>query len=584
MNDAPVTSVSPKTNGLWSGLVAWIGDKNAWALFVPKLFSVLQAGYSRRDFGRDTLAGVTVAVVALPLAMALAIASGAKPEQGLYTAIIGGLIAAILGGSRTAVSGPTGAFVVVVLAVIEQHGFDGLLLATMMAGVILIVAGLLRVGAWVKYVPHPVVIGFTAGIALIIFSTQIKDLLGLMPAAKARDVAGMWQGYVGAWQTFNINSAGVAAFALAVIVLVRKFKPALPAFLIGVVASSLLVAGLGLPVETIGSRFGGVPTSLPVPVVPDISWAKMADLLPSALIIAFLAGIESLLCAVVADSMTGGRHRSNSELVAQGIANIVSPLFSGLPVTGAIARTATNIRAGGRTPVASIMHALCLVAFMLVCAPLASYVPLACLAAVLVVVAWNMAEIKEVRHMLKGPAGDALVLVVTFALTALVDLVVAIETGIVLAAMLFMLRMARAVEIQGLPGMIEADQPDHGASLDFARRVGEKPAHVEVLEIRGPFFFAAAAQIKAVLDLIAEPSRVFVLSLQNVPFVDATGINVLDGFAKDLAKKGGQLILADLSAPVRQSLMMLAHMPNVRLVGPLEQAMAELRLLPGNQG
>jgi len=569
--------VKVPTDGFIQTLIAWLMDKKAWSLFVPKLVSVLKNGYTRQDFGRDTVAGITVAVVALPLAMALAIASGAKPEQGLYTAIIGGLIVALLGGSRTAVSGPTGAFVVVVLAVIEKHGYDGLLLATMMAGVILIVAGLLRIGAWVKYVPHPVVMGFTAGIALIIFSTQIKDLLGLVPAEKARDVAGMWQGYFSAWQSFDLSSAGVAAFALGMTILVRRFKPALPAFLIAVVAASLLVVGLDLPVETIGSRFGGVPTSLPSPIMPVITWGRMGELLPSALIIAFLAGIESLLCAVVADSMTGGRHRSKSELVAQGIANIVSPLFSGLPVTGAIARTATNIRAGGRTPVASIMHAVCLVAFMIVLAPLAAYVPLSCLAAVLVVVAWNMAEIKEVKHLLKGPMGDRLVLVVTFFLTALVDLVVAIEVGIVMAAILFMLRMAQAVEIQGLPSMFEGDQPDHEASADFRSRVGAKPDNVEVLEIRGPFFFAAAAQIKSVLDLIAKPSRIFVLSLQNVPFVDATGINVLEGFAKDLTKKNGQLVLTDLSHPVRQNLNILHHLPNVRFAGSLEQVMDEFR-------
>lgn len=561
-------------------LASWFGDKQAWMLFVPKLWTILTSGYGRQELGRDALAGVTVAVVALPLAMALAIASGVKPEQGLFTAIIGGLIVAALGGTRTSVSGPTGAFVVVVLAVLNQHGLDGLLMATMMAGVILVLAGILRVGSWVKYVPHPVVVGFTAGIAVIIFTTQVKDLLGLVPAHKAKDVPGMWMGYVDAAQTLNINSTAIAGFAIAVILLVRRLKPALPAFLIAVIASSLLVYLLKLPVDTIGSRFGQVPSMLPAPALPHVAFDKWLDLLPSALMIAFLGGIESLLCAVVADSMTGGRHRSNAELVAQGIANIISPLFLGLPVTGAIARTATNIRAGGRTPVASIVHCLCLLVFMMVLAPLAVYIPLSCLAAVLVVVAWNMAEIKEIRHMMKGPIGDSVVLFITFVLTALVDLVVAIETGIVMAAIMFMLRMAKAVEIQGISGLIEQDQPDHDASGSFARRVGEKPADVEVLEIRGPFFFAAAAQIKSVLDVIAQPGRVFVLSLDKVPFIDATGINVLEGFARDLAKKGGRIVLADLSPAVRMNLKQLGHFPNITLGDRIEQVMDYLRSLP----
>lgn len=555
----------------------WFCDPAAWALFMPKLITILRQGYDRRALGQDALAGVTVAVVALPLAMALAIASGVKPEQGLFTAIIGGLIVAFLGGSRTSISGPTGAFVVVVLAVLNQHGLDGLFLATMLAGVFLILAGILRIGTWVKYVPHPVVIGFTAGIAVIIFSTQVKDLLGLVPAEKARDVPDMWMGYIGALDTISLPAAAIAAFAIGVILLIRRFKPALPAFLIAVILSSVLVALLKLPVDTIGSRFGEVPSMLPAPVMPHITLQKLIEVLPSALMIAFLGGIESLLCAVVGDSMTGGRHRSNAELVAQGVANIVSPLFLGLPVTAAIARTATNIRAGGRTPMASIIHCLCILAFMMVLAPLAIYIPLSCLAAVLVVVAWNMAEIKEIRHMMKGPSGDIFVLFITFALTALIDLVVAIEAGIVLAAILFMLRMAKAVELQGLPSLIEPDQPDHDASTDFQKRIGEKPKGVEVLEIRGPFFFAAAAQIKNLLDMMAVPGKIFVLSLKNVPFVDATGINVLEGFARDVHRQGGRVILSDLSGLVLRNLAPLAHHGQVTFGGTLEHVIAELR-------
>ncbi|HEY0302721.1 MAG TPA: SulP family inorganic anion transporter, partial [Rhizomicrobium sp.] len=408
-----------------------------WPLFVPKLVSALREGYGLADLRADVFAGITVAIVALPLSMALAIASGVTPERGLFTAIVAGFLISALGGSRHQIGGPTGAFVVVVFNVIARHGYDGLVIATLMAGVLLIVAGLARLGTFIKYIPYPVVTGFTSGIAIIIFSSQVGDILGLTLHDVPGDVPGKWHAYLDGIGTLNAAALGVAALALVIIVLMRRYTPKLPMFLVALVAAAGLVWVLGLHVETIGSRFGQLPSALPAPHWPHITFAEVRELVPSAFTIFILGGIESLLSAVVADGMTGRRHRSNLELVAQGVANIASVCMGGIPATGAIARTATNIRAGARTPVAGIVHAASVLLMMALLAPLASFIPLAALGAVLLVVCWNMAEIESFRRILSGPPGDWVVLLLTFVLTIFIDLSVAIGVGLVLASFLF---------------------------------------------------------------------------------------------------------------------------------------------------
>ncbi len=527
----------------------------AWHLFVPKLITVLRQGYSVASFRHDVIAGLTVAVVALPLAMALAIASGATPDKGLITAVVAGFVISALGGSRFQIGGPTGAFVVVVFGVIAEHGYGGLVLATAMAGLMLIAAGLARLGAWIKYIPEPVVTGFTTGIAVIIFSSQIKDLLGLSVDALPADFMQQWQVYWRALDSAALLPMLLAGASLTVILLLRRWVPQAPGFLVVIVGGALAVALFGVEAPTIGSRFGEIPRTLPMPVLPDISWAQVKVLLPSAFTIAFLAGVESLLSAVVADGMTGRRHRSNCELVAQGVANVSSSLFGGLPATGAIARTATNIRSGAHSPVAGMLHALFLLLFMLVLSPLTKYVPMACLAAVLVMVAWNMSDLDRFRHLMRAPPGDRLILLVTFGLTVLVDLTVAIEVGVVLAAILFMHRMAGAVAIHSHAPLIQEDIDDFGRpESDVYTRRAELPPGVEAFELRGPFFFGVANRLGEVLDRIGHRPRVFILKMREVPLIDATGASALNEFISRCHRDGTAVILAEVARPVRQTL------------------------------
>lgn len=531
-------------------------DSKHWRLLVPKLVTTLRQGYSLRTFRADAIAGLTVAIIALPLAMALAIASGTTPDKGLFTAIVAGFLISALGGSRFQIGGPTGAFVVIVFSVIQQHGYDGLVLATLMAGVILVAAGLAGLGSWIKYIPEPVVVGFTSGIALIIFSSQIKDLFGLdIPGTQA----GVWASWTAAWEarsSLSLSSAAIAVGALGMILATRRYAPRLPGFLIAVVGAGIAVFLLDLETATIGSRFGGIPSGLPIPQLPTISVARLIELTPSAFTIAFLAGIESLLSAVVADGMTGGRHRSNCELMAQGIANAASSLFGGLPATGAIARTATNVRTGAQTPVAGILHALFVLAFMAFLAPLAGFIPLASLAAVLVIVAWNMSEISHVRHLLKAPAGDRFVLIVTFALTVMVDLTVAIGVGVVFASLLFMHRMAEAMTIDADKSSMITPDLDDDARLenDLAAQRITLPPDVEVFRFRGPFFFGAARKLTDVLDDIGRRPRAIILRLGESPLIDASGAGALDGFINHCASAGITVILCEITAQPRNIL------------------------------
>lgn len=529
-----------------------------WRLFVPKLVTTLREGYDLTAFRHDAIAGLTVAIVALPLAMALAIASGASPAQGLITAVVAGFLISALGGSRFQIGGPTGAFVVVVYGVIDQYGYDGLLLATLMAGVMLIVAGFARFGTWIKYIPDAVVTGFTSGIAVIIFSSQIKDIFGLQMADVPAEFVDKWHAMWVARDTVDPATVAIAAGALALILALRRYAPKAPGFLIAVVLASLVVALAGLPVDTIGSRFGGIPSEIPMPRMPEIGLARMAELLPSAFTIAFLAGVESLLSAMVADGMTGRRHRSNCELVAQGVANTASALFGGLPATGAIARTATNIRAGARSPISGMLHAAFLLLFMLVAAPLAAFIPLASLAAVLVIVAWNMSEVERFRQLMSAPLGDRLVLLVTFGLTVLVDLTVAIEVGVVLAAVLFMHRMSEVVAI-GRPGtaIIERDEDDE--TVHAHRRglidLDTLPPEIQVLQMRGPLFFGVANRLADVVDRIGTPPRVYIMRMREVPIIDSSGASRLREFLNRARRHHATVILSGLQREPKRTLI-----------------------------
>ncbi|WP_257386414.1 SulP family inorganic anion transporter [Tahibacter caeni] len=529
-------------------------------IYEPQLFSVLRGGYAAADLRRDLVAGLTVAIVALPLAMALAIASGTTPEKGLHTAIVAGFLTSFFGGSRVQIGGPTAAFIPVVFAVIEKFGYGGLILCTLLAGFMLIGAGVLRLGVLMKYIPQPVVTGFTAGIAVSIFSSQIKDLFGLRMDAVPAEFFARWQAYLQHASSAAPVTAALAGVGLVVIVALRRWRPAWPGFLIVVSASAAAVSLLALPVDTIATRFGGIPSALPQFEIPHIPFERTVELFPSAFTIAFLAGVESLLSAVVADGMTGGRHRSNGELVAQGAANIGSALFGGLPATGAIARTAVNIRSGGRSPVAGMAHALFLLLFMLAVAPLMGYVPLATLAAVLVVVAWQMSDLESFRHLLKGPVGDRAVLLVTFALTVMFDLTVAIEVGLVLAAFLFMHRMSEVVELQSEVSLLEedrdgADEPDQRAQL---------PPGVEAFQISGPLFFAVANRLDEVLDQFPRAPAVFILRLRLVPLIDASGVTALGQFLSRCERRGTRVILSGLREQPRRVLTQMHVTPDGR--------------------
>ena len=547
-----------------------------WKLFLPKSVTVLRQGYGPADFRADAIAGLTVAVVALPLAMALAIASGAAPEVGLVTAVVAGLLISALGGSRFQIGGPTGAFVVIVFGVIAQYGYDGLLMATLMAGGILVVAGLARVGTLIKYIPDPVTTGFTSGIAVIIMASQLKDILGLEAANVPAELIPQLQALWAVRDSLSLPALGLSAACVLAILLLRRHAPRLPGFLIVTVLDAGVVAVTQLPVETIGSRFGEMNARLPAPSLDFWRWDNAMALLPSALTIALLAGVESLLSAVVADQMTGRRHRSNVELVAQGVANIASASVGGLPATGAIARTATNIRAGARSPVAGMLHALFLLLFMLLLAPVMKLVPMAALAAILVVVALNMAEAHRFRLILRTSHGDRAVLLATFGLTVLVDLTIAIEVGMVLAAFVFMHRMAGLASMEGQSPIIEGDQDD----LPPGRRARYRPNQglpddIGVLTFRGPLFFGSASVVKDALDRIGARKRIYILRLEEVPLLDPTGAFALGDLLKRLLDEGDEVLVVGAGHGVLRALLQTVPKPvlkRVRFVRTFEAA------------
>jgi len=506
--------------------------------YVPKLVTALREGYSVSTFRADALAGLTVAIVALPLAMALGIASGASPDKGLITAVVAGFLISALGGSRVQIGGPTGAFVVVIFNVIAQHGYDGLLIATLLAGLILIVAGVCRFGQMIKFIPHPVVTGFTAGIAVIIASSQVKDFLGLSLAEVPAEFVPKWQAYFTAMSSTSWATLGIGSAALAIIIILRKFAPKLPGFLIAIVVSSVAVAILNLPVDTIGSRFPDIPAGLPMPSLPEITFAKINAVLPSAFTIAFLAGIEALLSAVVADGMTGTRHRSNQELIGQGFANLGSAFFGGLPATGAIARTATNIRSGAKTPVAGILHSVFILLFILIGTDLMAFVPMAALAAILFMVAWGMSEYRRFIALLRMPNSDRVVLLLTFGLTVLVDLTVAIGVGVTLASLLFMARMAEAFELD------TSGRQDTDLDSEDVHQRDALPEGVEVFRITGPFFFGVAGELLDTLRRVGQSPKVIILRLRLVPLLDASGLQTLELFFEQAHIAGAKVVLS----------------------------------------
>ncbi len=519
-------------------------------MFVPKSIVCLREGYTRDTLVRDIIAGVVVGIVALPLALAFAIASGVPPERGLYTAIIAGFLISALGGSRVQIGGPTGAFVVIVYGIVQQFGYEGLVICTVIAGVILIVMGLARMGSLIRYIPYPVITGFTSGIAVIIFSSQLKDFLGLKMGAVPAEFMEKWVAYAGKLDTIDTPTTLLALGTLAVLVFWPRVSRMIPAPFVAMIAATVVVQVFDLPVETIGSRFGGVPSSLPRPHWPDIPWTHMREIVSPSLTIALLAAIESLLSAVVADGMIGSRHKSNMELVAQGVANIASPIFGGIPATGAIARTATNIRTGGRTPLAGIVHAVTLLLILLLLGKWAAMIPLCALAAILVVVAFHMSEWQSFTGLLRAPKSDVAVLLITFALTVFVDLTVAVQVGIVVASLLFMKRMADLTHIEGInTGDGASDDPDEITQVRKRKRIlggREIPPGVEIYEVNGPFFFGAADKLKGVMSEIAKPPKVFILRMRNVPAIDATGLHALEQMAKKCRAQGTTLLLTEI--------------------------------------
>lgn len=524
--------------------------------FTPVFFEVMK-NYSLALFKKDLFAGITVGIVAVPLALAFAIASGATPSQGIFTAVIAGFFISFLGGSRYQVGGPTGAFVIIIYGIIAQHGYDGLLIATIMAGIILIFLGIARVGSFIKFIPYPVTTGFTAGIGVVIFSSQIKDFLGLTYKETSPEFIDKWISIFSNLSTINISSAAIGIGTVVIILIIRKMSTNIPSHVVAIVISTAVCFFLGLNAETIGDRFGTINAVFPSFTVPEVTIDKIRALFPAAITIALLAGIESLLSAVVADGMTGSHHKSNTELVGQGVANILSGFFGCIPATGAIARTATNVRAGGVTPLSGMIHAVFLCLFILFFSFLIEIIPMAALAGVLLVVSVDMMGIKNMANLLSSPKSDVVVLLTTFILTIIIDLTAAVQVGVVLAALLFMKRMSDVTSM----GKINFDasektaqdiaDPDATSNKDI-------PEGVEVYEINGPFFFGVADMLINTLEHIGKTPKVFILRMRNVPAIDATGEHALENFYNTCKKAGTQLVLSGVN-PVPYATLKKMH-------------------------
>jgi SulP family sulfate permease len=542
-------------------------------LFTPKLITILQEGYGWQQFRQDAMAGLTVAIVALPLSMAIAIGSGLSPDKGLYTAVVGGFLISALGGSRFQIGGPAGAFIVLIATIVERHGYDGLVLATLMAGAMMLAVGFLQLGTYIKYIPFPVIVGFTAGIAVIIFASQLKELLGLDIANEPAALIPKIVAIAGSLHTLEPATVALALLAIAIILVLRRYKPKWPGLLIAVGATAFATYLFDLEVATIGTKFGGIPRTLPSPALPPLDWAKMQAVFPDAIAIAVLGAIESLLSAVVADGMTGRKHRSNCELVAQGAANMAAVTFGGMCVTGTIARTATNVRAGAHGPVSGMLHALYILLFMLVAAPLASYIPLASLGAVLAFVAWNMAEKEEFWGLLRASWGDAAVLMATFLLTIFVDLTTAIAVGVTLGSFLFLHRLAETVLVETGRPVIVSDQADSQGQERTPYDPNTHGRDVVVYRISGALFFGATAAVSAVLNRIGERPKVFVLDFSDVPLVDSTAAKALKGLVEKLISGGTRVYFVGVEKTVRRPLLVAGlRKPLVRYASTVEEA------------
>jgi SulP family sulfate permease len=557
-------------------------------VLIPKLVTTMRS-YDRAQFAADLGAGVIVGIVALPLAIAFAIASGVTPDRGLYTAVIAGFLISSLGGSRVQIGGPTGAFVVIVYGIVQRYGVDGLRVATLMGGVMLIGFGLARLGGAIKFIPFPVVTGFTSGIALIIFSGQVKDLLGLDVGPLPADFLGKWAEYGRHLGHVSPTALLVSGVTLAILVVWPRLNLRVPGPFVALIVTTAMVHVFDLRVETIGSRFGAIDVGFPRPSLPQVSFATVTALIGPAFTIALLAGIESLLSAVVSDGMIGGRHRSNMELVAQGVANVVSPVFGGLPATGAIARTATNVKNGGRTPIAGMVHALTLLLITLFFGRWAALIPMATLAGILVIVSYHMSEWRTFRAEFRAPKSDLAVLLTTFLLTVLVDLTVAVEIGMVLAAFLFMRRMSEVTNVSAITREFEeAGDEGEGDPNALGRRT--VPAGVEVYEINGPFFFGAAEKFKETITDLRRTPKVLIIRMRNVPAIDSTGLNALRDVVTRFRRTGTRVVLSDVHAQPMVAIRRSAlgdELGEEDLVGNIDDALnvarAHLGLAPASR-
>lgn len=525
--------------------------KTIQRVFHPKLLTTLK-DYNKQTFFSDLIAGIIVGVVALPLAIAFGIASGVSPEQGLITAVIAGFLISALGGSRVQIGGPTGAFIVIVYGIVQQFGVPGLIVATIMAGVMLVVMGILQLGSIIKFMPHPIVVGFTSGIAVVIFSSQVKDFLGMQVAeATPADFIAKWRFYLNHFEAVNLYALGLGVFTVLTIILWPKVEKRIPGTLIALLLTTIATSVFQLPVETIGSRFGEIKASIPAPVIPSVSFDTLRLLLAPAFTIAMLGAIESLLSAMVADGATGGRHRSNTELIGQGIANIITPLFGGIPATGAIARTMTNIRNGGKTPVAGIIHAVVLLLILLFFGKWAKLIPMSTLAGILVVVSYNMSEWRSFKALLRNSRSDVAVLLTTFFLTVIIDLTVAIQFGLLLAVLLFLKRLIETTQVDVIKQAVDDDQSDFSDEVQQL----QVPKDVEVFEISGPFFFGVASKFDEAERNMVKTPKIRIIRLRKVPFIDATGLNNLRNFIRRAQVKNIEIILSGANEKVSEALV-----------------------------
>lgn len=517
--------------------------------FAPKLYEVIRSkGYNTQYFRRDAVAGLTLAIISIPLGMAFAIASGVSPAQGLYTAVVAGFFIALLGGCRYQIGGPTGAFVVIIFNTLQQYGYAGLTMTMLIAGIVMIAAGYLRLGTYIKYIPYPVVVGFTSGIAVLLFSTQVKDMLGLDIASVPAEFLPKWRVYLENLGKFSWMAVFITVLSFGIIFYIKFRRPKLPAFLLGVVGSTLIVALFSLHIDTIGSKFGGIPHFIPLPKIPEFDIDLALKVMPSALAIAFLASIESLLSATVVDAMSGDNTNANAELIGEGIANLASACFMGIPATGAIARSATNVKAKAYSPVSGIMQSVFILLFMLLLSPAAQYIPLACLSSVLIIIAYNMFNFPKFWHLLQGPRGDRITLIVTFILTVMVDLNTAISVGFIMSSVIFMHRMSREIEVANDESVLEYVS----RGQDISDTLNEKG--VISLRLSGPLFFGGASQVSMFFRQMHDVPKVLIFRMGSVPVVDASGANILVEFIRKLKQYDTKIIFSHLKAQPRRVL------------------------------